>query len=168
MIIGGHGAGKTTLALRLGKATGLPVIHIDKSYYFPRWKLRPLREALAELEAYTESEAWIMDGDDFRSFAPRLKRADMIVYLHVSTVKRIVRYAKRAIKSFGKPRVDLPDGCKGKLGLNGLKWVVFGYPLKMRPEMHRAMAEMASKIPVVHVRSEADIQMLEARLAADA
>ncbi|MEL6615862.1 MAG: AAA family ATPase, partial [Bacteroidota bacterium] len=29
MIVGGPGAGKSTLARRLGEATGLPVIHID-------------------------------------------------------------------------------------------------------------------------------------------
>ncbi len=168
MIIGGHGAGKTTLALRLGKATGLPVIHIDKSYHLPRWKLRPYREALAELEAYTLADRWIMDGDDFRSFGPRLKLTDLIVYLHVSTVKRVLRYSKRAIKGFGKSRVDLPDGCKGKLGISGLKWVAFGYPLKMRPAMHKAMADMVGSVPIVHVRSKSDIIKLESRLLAGA
>ena len=166
MIIGGHGAGKTTLALRLGEAIDLPVVHIDKSYYSPNWQRRPLREALADLENLAAAETWIMDGDDFRSIAPRLKRADMIVYLHVSTLKRVARYIKRAVKGFGKPRVDLPDGCKGTFDLNGLKWAAFGYSFKMRPEIHKAIADMTKAIPIIHVRCEEDYLTLETQLTA--
>lgn len=164
MIIGGHGAGKTTLALKLGEITGLPVVHIDRFYHLPRWKKRPQKTAIAEIESHANTERWIMDGDDFRSFAPRLKRTDMIIYLHVSTLRRVARVFKRAIKSFDKPRVDLPDGCRGKFSLNSLKWAAFGYPMKMRPAMHKAMAEVAGEIPIVHLRSESDVLELELRL----
>jgi adenylate kinase family enzyme len=34
-VIGGGGAGKTYLAHRLGRALGLPVIHLDAHYYGP-------------------------------------------------------------------------------------------------------------------------------------
>jgi len=164
MIIGGHGAGKTTLALRLGQITGLPVVHIDKSYHLPRWKKRPLAEAFAELENYANTERWIMDGDDFRSFGPRLKRAELIIYLHVSTLRRVGRVIKRAVQSFDKPRVDLPDGCRGKVSLRALKWAAYGYPVKMRPAIHNAMAQ--SDVPVFHLRTEGDVEKLEMQLAA--
>ncbi|NOR62948.1 MAG: DNA topology modulation protein FlaR [Rhodobacteraceae bacterium] len=163
MIIGGQGAGKTTLALRLGKITGLPVVHIDKSYHLPRWKVRPQAAALAELEGYANSERWIMDGDDFRSFGPRLKRAELIIYLHVSTLRRVARVIKRAVQSFDKPRVDLPDGCRGKVSFGGLKWAAYGYPMKIRPAMHKAMAQV--DVPVFHLRSESDVEKLETKLA---
>ncbi|MBL1435824.1 MAG: hypothetical protein COB08_006460 [Rhodobacteraceae bacterium] len=165
MIIGGHGAGKTTLALKLGKITGLPVIHIDKSYHLPRWKQRPLASALDELESYANSARWIMDGDDFRSFGPRLKRTDFIIYLHVSTLRRVARLIKRSIKSFNKHRIDLPDGCQGRFTLDSLKWAAIGYPVFMRPAMRRAIAKNAGDIPVFHVRSQADTRKLEALLS---
>ncbi len=164
MIIGGHGAGKTTLALKLGHITDLPVVHIDKFYHLPRWKLRPQKTAFAELELQANKEHWIMDGDDFRSFAPRLMRTDFIIYLHVSTLRRVARVIKRSIQSFGKSRIDLPNGCKGRFTLDSLKWAVFGYPLKMRPAMHRALAKSVRDIPMFHIRSQADTQLLEALL----
>ncbi|VAW22000.1 hypothetical protein MNBD_ALPHA11-528, partial [hydrothermal vent metagenome] len=153
MIIGGQGAGKTTLALKLGQITNLPVIHIDKFYHFPGWKLRSQKTAFDELEDCANTERWIMDGDDVRSFSPRLKRADFIIYLHVSTLRRVARVIKRSIKSFGKPRVDLPDGCKGRITFDSFKWTIYGYPVLMRPAMRRAMAKDAEKTPVYHVRS---------------
>lgn len=165
MIIGGHGAGKTTLALKLGEITGLPVIHIDKSYHLPRWKQRQLETVLNELENHANSARWIMDGDDFRSFGPRLKRADFIIYLHVSTFRRVARTIKRSISSFNKTRVDLPDGCQGRFTFDSLKWAAVGYPFFMRPAMHRAIAKDAGDVPVFHVRSEADHRKLEALLS---
>ncbi len=165
MIIGGHGAGKTTLALKLGIITGLPVIHIDKSYHLPRWKPRPLKSSLDELEGHANAPRWIMDGDDFRSFGPRLKRADFIIYLHVSTFRRVVRTIKRSVNSFNRCRVDLPDGCQGRFTFDSLKWAIYGYPVLMRPAMHRAIKKNAGDIPIFHVRTEADTRALELLLS---
>ena len=91
----------------------------------------------------------------------------MIIYLHVSTLRRVARVFKRAIKSFDKPRVDLPDGCRGKVSLSSLKWAIYGYPMKIRPAMHKAMAEVADRVPVFHLRSENDVQQLEVLLKAE-
>ena len=165
MILGGQGAGKTTLALRLGKICSLPIIHIDKYYHHPAWKTRPQAEAFAELEACANTERWIMDGDDFRSFGPRLKRADTIVYLHVSTLRRVARVIKRTYQSFGKPRVDLPDGCTGRVTFESIKWALYGYPMIMRPAMLNEIRKRSVQLPMIHLRSEADIQKLEAQLA---
>ena len=38
LIIGCGGAGKSTLARRLGEKTGLPVVHLDKLYWRPGWQ----------------------------------------------------------------------------------------------------------------------------------
>ena len=37
LILGCGGAGKSTLARRLGAATGLPVVHLDGLYWQPGW-----------------------------------------------------------------------------------------------------------------------------------
>jgi adenylate kinase family enzyme len=38
IIIGSGGAGKSTLAKRLGEISNLPVLHLDKLYWQPNWQ----------------------------------------------------------------------------------------------------------------------------------
>ena len=44
LLIGCPGSGKSTLAKKLGKKTGLPVIHLDTIYWLPHWERRPTEE----------------------------------------------------------------------------------------------------------------------------
>ena len=38
IVVGCQGSGKTSLALRLGRNLGLPVVHLDVLYWRPGWK----------------------------------------------------------------------------------------------------------------------------------
>lgn len=38
LLIGSGGAGKSTLARRLGEQTGLPVVHLDRLYWTGEWQ----------------------------------------------------------------------------------------------------------------------------------
>ncbi len=44
LIIGSGGAGKSTFARRLHKATGIDVIHLDKVFWRPNWVETPKDE----------------------------------------------------------------------------------------------------------------------------
>ncbi|MBA2737941.1 MAG: AAA family ATPase, partial [Pyrinomonadaceae bacterium] len=37
LVIGSSGAGKSTLSVRLGKITGIEVVHLDKLHWKPNW-----------------------------------------------------------------------------------------------------------------------------------
>ena len=49
LILGCGGAGKSTLARRLGAATGLPVVHLDGLYWQPGWVAMDHRRELRKL-----------------------------------------------------------------------------------------------------------------------
>ena len=61
MIVGQPGSGKSTLAQALGKATGLPVIHIDKIHWQPGWVERSRTEKTRLCKEGEQGEQWIFE-----------------------------------------------------------------------------------------------------------
>lgn len=59
MISGQPGAGKPTLARRIGAATGLPVIHIDHIHWQPGCAIRPMEEKTKACLWALAGEAWV-------------------------------------------------------------------------------------------------------------
>lgn len=112
MIIGQPGSGKSTLAASLGKATGLPVYHIDKHvHWLPNWVERDRAEKAhlcAEIHAKDE---WIFEGGHSPTWDERLAHADMLIWLDVPLWLRYWRVIKRTIKHHGQSRPDLPETC---------------------------------------------------------
>ena len=104
MVILGPGAsGKSTLALRLGEITGLPVIELDKVFWQPGLVAMP-EPQWAELQRQLmQQENWIMDGDlgRYDVVEVRLRAADTILFLDFS----MLRCAWRAL-SRSRERMD--------------------------------------------------------------
>ena len=95
-IIGRGASGKSTLAVRLGEITGLPVVELDKVFWQPGLVATPRDHWVAIQERLVAEEEWIMDGDlgpyDVVEF--RLRAADTILLLDFS----LLRCAWRAIQ----------------------------------------------------------------------
>jgi cytidylate kinase len=62
-IIGRGASGKSTLAVRLGEITGLPVIELDKIFWQPGLVATHRDHWTAIQERLVAEERWIMDGD---------------------------------------------------------------------------------------------------------
>ncbi len=125
MIVGGPGAGKSTLATLLGERLGLPVYRVDHLIWAPDWTERDLdtrtREAL-EIEAL---DAWIFEGGGAATFDNRLARADVLIWLDAPAAVRIWRLIRRAWRWRGRARPDMAEGCEERLNadwLGFLKW----------------------------------------------
>jgi hypothetical protein len=134
VILGPGGAGKTTFAYALGKATGLPVIALDKHFWRPGLTATPTDEWIA---VQPRAERWIMDGDLGPYDAPsaRLARADTIVILDLPLSIRILRVLRR-----GSERLDF------------WRWMLFWRWLS-RPALIRAIAYHAGVANVHELRS---------------
>jgi cytidylate kinase len=96
VILGRGGAGKSTLARRLGEITGLPVVTLDELYWQPGL-VAPGRERWTAIQReLVQQDRWIMDGDLGPGDVPgvRLQAADTVIVLDFS----FLRCAWRAIR----------------------------------------------------------------------
>ncbi len=124
MIIGGSGSGKSTVARKLGDITGLPVVHIDKIHWQPGWVERPEAERFEIIHETVAADQWILDGNYSSTFALRAARADTIIFLDISTPRRITRVVWRTISNLGGSRSDMPAGCPESLNARFVDFVV--------------------------------------------
>ena len=86
VIIGSPGPGKSTLANKMGKLLGRPVVHLDKEYWIADWQKKfTTKESWNELHNnLILQDRWIIDADYENSMEQRLRRADTILFLNPS------------------------------------------------------------------------------------
>lgn len=83
VILGRGGAGKSTLAVRLGAALALPVIELDKHFWTPGLAPTPKDRWAAVQRRLTSGPRWILDGDlgPYDVLFVRLRAADTVIVL---------------------------------------------------------------------------------------
>ena len=123
VIIGCGGAGKSTLAQRLGEKLNIPVVHLDKLFWTPGWVSLPPEEFDPLVEAELGKECWIMDGNFNRTMPARLEKCDTVIYLDFSRFACLRGVAKRILTTYGQVRPDMGEGCPERIDLEFLKWV---------------------------------------------
>jgi len=111
MIVGQPGSGKSTLARALGAQTGLPVVHIDQIHWMPGWVERARDEKTRLCHAVEAGEAWIFEGGHSATWANRLTRAEMLIWLDLPFGRRFARVVWRTVRFHGRTRPDLPPDC---------------------------------------------------------
>jgi len=123
LIIGNPGAGKSTLATRLGKILDLPVIHLDRYFWQPGWiqtESQKWRQKVLEL---ISGERWIIDGNYRNTMDIRIPKADTIIWLDYSRSLCLWRAIKRIITGYGKNRPDMAEGCPEHLDFIFIKYI---------------------------------------------
>jgi adenylate kinase family enzyme len=160
-ILGGAGAGKSTLARRLGQALGVPVIHLDRIVYGPGWaRFEPelvRRQLVAAL-----GDAWIVEGTYAETAELTLPHADLVLWLDQPAWRRLWRSWRKTCDHRGKPRADRPDGCEEGFDWRYARTVLsFG---RWTRRMERWLGE-ASPTPVVRLRDDRDIAWMLAQAA---
>jgi len=143
MLIGSGGSGKSTLARRIGKHTGLSVIHLDREFWHIDWMPTPKPEWKQKVEAFAAGEQWIIDGNFDSTFELRWPRADLVIYLDFNTFVCLWRVIRRR----RTVRPDMPDGLVeapffSKNYLEFLLWVT-----TFRRKKHRRILDMSEKYP---------------------
>lgn len=120
MIIGQPGAGKSTLARALGARSGLPVVHIDHIHWQAGWVERPAAEKTRMCRAVEAQERWIFEGGHSATWANRMARADLLVWIDLPVGLRLRRVLWRTLRDYGRTRPDLPEGCPEGFGTETL------------------------------------------------
>jgi adenylate kinase family enzyme len=164
-VLGSPGAGKSTLARRLGTLTGLPVYHLDRLFWRPGWQETPKEEWIALQTELVDRPAWIIDGHYGETLGLRLNACDAVVALDFPRVVCLVRALRRIIASYGRVRPDMGPGSPERLDADFLRYI-WAFPRRQRRAMLEDLdAARRSGKPVLVFRSP---RALEAWLRAAA
>lgn len=123
-ILGPSNAGKSTLAVAIGRRLGIPAVHLDRFSHLPGtdWQPRPEAELAALHASAIAEESWVMDGNYSRLFPQRFARATGAVVLGSNRWRRFARYLTRTLS--GAPRAgDLPGGTE-RVNWEMVHWVL--------------------------------------------
>jgi len=155
LILGGCGAGKSTLARKLHKKVGLPVIHLDQHYHLPNWE-EPSKEAWrSTVQKLVEGDQWIIDGNYGSTIDLTFRAADTIIYLDIPTTKCTWRVLKRTWKYYGQVRPDMPEGCTERFTFEFLHYVAMFGVIK-RPGLLKKVDAFAGNKTILRSDKEVD------------
>ena len=124
MIIGCGGAGKSTLARKLGEKTGLPVVHLDQIWWEPgNWQHIEKSEFDERLAEELRKPRWILDGNFNRTIEARLAVCDTVIYLDSPRLVCLKNWLGRVIQNWGHARADMAEGCAEWFDPEMAKWI---------------------------------------------
>lgn len=156
-IIGSPGAGKSTLARRLGSILKIKVIHLDRHFWEPGWEEKPRETRREILQDLVQKNWWIIEGTYLNTSDIRLNAADTIIFLDMPGFLCFRRVIRRHFKYPRQPRPDLPKGCKDKLGLYYLIKVM-GFPFVSRKRIERKLLEFEDSKKIIRLHSKDEVE----------
>ena len=149
MIIGCGGAGKSTLARKLGEKTRLPVVHLDQIWWEPgNWQHLQKPEFDERLMAELEKPRWILDGNFNRTMELRLEACDTVIYLDYPRLVCLKNWIGRVIKNWGRHRPDMTEGCNEWFDPEMAKWI-WKFNKTKRPRYYELLSKAHGKNVVI-------------------
>ena len=157
MIIGCGGAGKSTLARKLGEKTGLPVVHLDQIWWSPgNWQHMERPEFEALLMAEMEKPQWILDGNFRRTLEMRLEKCDTVIYLDFPRLVCLKNWMGRVIKNWGHARIDMAEGCTERFDPEFALWI-WNFNKNYRARFYELLNNLAGK-QVIILKSRREVE----------
>ena len=154
MIIGCGGAGKSTLARKLGEKTGLPVVHLDQIWWSPGdWVHMARAEFDRLLLEEMEKDRWILDGNYNRTLELRLERADTVIYLDFTRWQCLWGWIGRVIKNWGHAREDMAPGCCEWFDPEMAGWI-WNFNQENRQKYLKKLSGWNGEVYILHNRRE--------------
>jgi adenylate kinase family enzyme len=139
VIIGPLGAGKSTLAVALGRQLGVPVHHLDSLYWGPDWTPTPAEEWKALLNRLVGGRSWIIDGNFTSSLSQRLAAADTVIYLDVSPLTCTIRALGRRALYRWRRAPGMLVGSRPMFNAQLFRWI-WAFPHDSRPHLLELLA----------------------------
>ena len=157
LVIGSGGAGKSTFSRRLGKITGIEVVHLDKLYWKPDW-IEPSKEDWrAVLVELSKADSWIMDGNYGGTMEMRVETCDTIILLDMPRLVCVYRILKRAFVYRNGTRPDMAEGCNEKLDWKFIKWI-WNYPNHSKPKIEKLLENYESEKTIIRLKSKQAVE----------
>lgn len=124
LIVGCGGAGKSTLARKMGELFDLPVVHLDKLFWLPNWVQIENSEFDKRLIESLNKPKWIVYGNYMRTIDMRLCYADLSVMLDMPQNVCIENVYKRYEQYKGRTRPDITEGCSEQIDDEFKQWIL--------------------------------------------
>lgn len=166
LVIGPGGAGKSTLARRLGERLNVTVLHLDRFYWRAGWDETPKPEWREMVEEMLKGDAWIMDGNYSGTLDIRFQACDTVIFLDMARTLCLWRVIKRALMYRSKSRPDIAEGCPEKLSLEFILWI-WNYPRRSRPKIVRILEANPGEKRIIWLRSRRDVKRFLANTGID-
>ena len=166
LVIGQSGSGKSTVSRLLAERLDVPHIELDALFHGPRWE--PRESFVADVDAATSADRWVVDGNYSLVRELLWSRADTLVWLDLprtTTLRRAVaRTARRVVT-----RVELWNGNRERLHTVLRASHPIRHTWRTQPgrrlENERRLADPAwSHLEVVRLRSPQDVRHWLSRL----
>jgi adenylate kinase family enzyme len=159
MVCGPSNSGKSTLAVALGKAANLPVVHLDQLRFVPHsdWRDRPVEEFASDVAAIASTDAWVIEGNYFTWIAPRLERATGIILLGGSRFANYTRYLRRSL--FDTSRAGRLDGGPETINWPMTRWILWKEPQNRERKVNLLRG---AGLPLVELASMSELRTLYA------
>jgi adenylate kinase family enzyme len=145
LIIGPCGSGKSTLARELAPRMSLPLVHMDHLGWQAGWVETEKAELHARLADAVAQEEWLIEGNYGSTLAPRLARADTVIYLDFPIRLCLARLIRRVATHRGQSRPDMPEGCPERFDL-AFFWYVMTWKSGPRVRTEAHIAPYADKV----------------------
>lgn len=160
LIIGPCGSGKSTLARELAPRMGLPLVHMDQLGWQAGWVETEKADLNARLAEVVDREEWLIEGNYGSTLAPRLERADTVIYLDFPIRLCLWRLFRRVTTLRGQSRPDMPEGCPERFDF-AFFWYVMNWNTGPRPRTERAIVPWADK--VVRIKTPRELALWRER-----
>lgn len=165
MIVGQPGSGKSTLAQAIGERTGLPVIHIDRIHWMPGWVERSREEKTRLCNEAAEADRWIFEGGHSATWAGRIARASMLIWLDRPVGLRLWRVVRRTLSQRGRTRADLANECPEQLRrLPEFIHFIWTTRHSSRARIEQLVASSPLGCQVRHLRSDGEVEAFLSQL----
>lgn len=156
-VIGHSSSGKSTFSKRLSSVYQIPVLHIDKIFFEPNWVERDKKVVEAEIRDFMKGEQWIIDGFYRKLATERFELADKIFIFDFNRFKCLYGAIVRRFKYHNQNRDSVCVGCKERLNLSFIWWILFGGRKKDSKELlKRFEIEHKDKIIIFRTRKQAN------------
>ena len=156
MIIGAPGSGKSTLARAMGDRLGLPVYFMDHIHWTPGWVERDPAEKTAMVREIIAKDAWVFEGGHSTTYADRLARADLLIWLDLPTGLRVFRVIRRCWRDGGRVRADMQADCPEQLSMLP-EFLRFIWTTRHSSRARMRALHEGARLPKKHFRSTREI-----------
>jgi adenylate kinase family enzyme len=148
----------------MGERLGVPVVHLDASYWRAGWTETPKEEWSREVARLVAGDAWVMDGNYSGTFDLRIPAADTIVFLDLPRLVCLWRVVKRWLRYRRRARPDMHPDCPERINRAFVAWI-WNYPRRQRPRVLERLRAVAAEKRVIVLTSDREVERFVASLS---